>query len=186
MTITYTDHEIPSHPYGGRVVADTAAVVDREPYTPVYARSGKARNGRKAVKTWMILAPVGAVVLIGGAAAMMMGGETTSSLGAPVPVAAPPAALPTPEAVAPLSTEAPVKTVIAAPAPAARPAARTATPFARVRPAAVVSVAPAEPAPVPAGPQPYLSGTATPAATSLPPQSVPVLPPEPITSPPLD
>ena len=41
-------------------------------FVPRYARPTKSK---KAVKTWMILAPIGAVVLLGSAAAMMMRGE---------------------------------------------------------------------------------------------------------------
>ena len=41
-------------------------------FVPRYARPTRSK---KAVKTWMILAPIGAVVLLGSAAAMMMRGE---------------------------------------------------------------------------------------------------------------
>ena len=45
--------------------------VDSEAYVPVYARSG-ARKSNKPLKTWMILAPLGVLVLGGAAAAMLM------------------------------------------------------------------------------------------------------------------
>lgn len=58
MSLTYTDHTRTDN-------TDTV-------FIPAYAR-GKSRKN-KGVKTWMILAPIGAVVLAGSAAAMLMGG----------------------------------------------------------------------------------------------------------------
>ena len=80
MSITYPEQIVVDRPAAASGAAGKTTVVDSAPYTPVYARSGKARNGRKAVKTWMILLPIGAVVLIGGAVAMAMGGETAGPL----------------------------------------------------------------------------------------------------------
>ena len=51
MSVTYTDQVRPA-----------AARVDSEAYVPVYARSG-ARKSNKPLKTWMILAPLGVLVL---------------------------------------------------------------------------------------------------------------------------
>ena len=55
MSVTYTDQVRPATPRPG-------ARVDSEAYVPVYARSG-ARSSNKPVKTWMILAPLGVLVL---------------------------------------------------------------------------------------------------------------------------
>ena len=90
MSITYPDHIVVDRPVPSNAGTGANPVVDSAPYTPVYARSGKARNGRKAVKTWMILAPIGALVLIGGGVAMAMGGETAEPLDAPVAMASMP------------------------------------------------------------------------------------------------
>jgi hypothetical protein len=191
MSLTYPDPVAATRALDDRPLASEAAVAGREPYTPVYARSGKARNGRKSVRTWMILAPVGALVLIGGAVAMIIGGEA-SPADAPLPMAAVPMVAPlqagpaAPRDVAP----SPVIATPVARAPAARVAtqARASVPTSRSRPQAAVAVAPVEPAPVPAptGPQPYLSVTEAPAVTAAPPPPTPVLPPEAVTGPPLD
>ena len=52
--------------------ANTEARADDTTFVPRYARTTKSK---KSVKTWMILAPIGAVVLLGSGVAMMMGGE---------------------------------------------------------------------------------------------------------------
>ena len=52
--------------------AETEARTEDTAFVPRYARNTKAK---KSVKTWMILAPIGAVVLLGSGVAMMMGGE---------------------------------------------------------------------------------------------------------------
>ena len=62
MSVTYPD---PLKPYGDRVeVNPNADGASDEPFVPVYARTGKStrRNGGK-IKTWMILTPVGILVL---------------------------------------------------------------------------------------------------------------------------
>ena len=111
--------------------------IREEPFVPVYARNRRTTRGRKGgVKTWMILAPIGVLVLGAGAAAMMMGGEES----APAPLAEPAATGPVLPAQ-PLLTEtppveaAPVVEATPAPAPVARraapvpaPARRAATP----------------------------------------------------------
>lgn len=48
-----------------------------ETFVPRYARPAKST---KSVKTWMILAPIGAVVLLGAGVAMMMGGGEQAAL----------------------------------------------------------------------------------------------------------
>lgn len=189
MSITYPDHIASDRPLAGNTVG-TASVAESVPYTPVYARSGKARNGRKAVRTWMILAPIGALVLIGGGVAISMGGEASAPLGAPVPVETLPPARPVAPEAAPMAAPTPAVAAAAtqaAPVPVARPAVETRSRAAVVRPRVVAEpvVAAVEPAPPPAGPQPYLAA-AEPAATAAPAPSTPVLPPETVTGSPID
>lgn len=188
MSITYPDHVAVNRP---TALAPTPTA-ESAPYTPVYARSGKARNGRKAVKTWMILAPIGAVVLIGGAVAMAIGGQASEPLGAPVSVE--PTVMAAPIMAVPLTDTAPAALVPPAPpvavaetTPEVRPAAlpRSRTSMVSTRAAVTPVVAPAEPAPTPAGPQPYLS-VAGPAVVVAPSPPTPVLPPETVTGPPID
>lgn len=196
MSITYPDHVVVDRPVSGALVAASTPVADNAPYTPVYARSGKARNGRKAVKTWMILAPIGTLVLIGGGVAMAIGGETSVPLAAPAPVASAPFAAALPVAApapAPLALEPPAmaETVTErAPTPVAAPpaATRTRTPAARPRVETTPVAAPVESAPSPVGPQPYLDAAepVPPATTAAPAQPTPVLPPETVTGPPID
>jgi len=49
----------------------TPAVTDNV-FVPSYARGSRKK---KSVKTWMILAPIGALALLGGGAALMMSGD---------------------------------------------------------------------------------------------------------------
>ena len=193
MSITYPDHIVVDRPVTANAVAATTPA-DNAPYTPVYARSGKARNGRKAVKTWMILAPIGALVLIGGGVAMAIGGETSAPLGAPVPVESAPfaAALPVTDTT-PMAMEtaaAPEAIVEAASAPVVTPPAeaRSRAPALRSQVEASPVVAPVETAPPPAGPQPYLSAAepVEPATTAAPAPTPPVLPPETVTASPIN
>lgn len=172
MTYTYND-DIKTHPPTG--VAEAG-------FTPVYARK---TGGRKAVKTWMILAPVGVLALAAGAATMLMNPKDatpfaepavpTSSLGTSARIAAPA----TPAEAAPLVIEdaviepasAPARTV-RQPAPAARRAAPAPTSTPRV-----------ETPPQPAGPQPYTGNlntapTTTPAPTPTTPPPVVVIEPQ--------
>lgn len=132
MTLTYTDDH--ARPYG-----ETPAARAEEPYVPVYAR-GKSRKARKTgVRSWMILAPVGVLVLGGAAALMLMNGDGREA--APLEPAATAPVLPAaPAALAPgaAATSAPVE---------ATPVARDAAPAARAAP--VRRAAPAA-APAPA------------------------------------
>jgi hypothetical protein len=89
---------------------DRADAVREETFVPVYART-KAQRGRKGgIRSWMILAPIG-VLVIGGAAALMVmngGGDVAEAPLAeaaatapvlpttPVPLTAPLAAEPAP------------------------------------------------------------------------------------------
>jgi hypothetical protein len=170
MSVTYTDQVRPA-------AARPAARIDGEAYVPVYARSG-ARKSNKPVKTWMILAPLG-VLLVGGAAAamLMQPAEPAVEEAAPfAPLAAQLAAsetAPLNAASIPMETPADLTTATPIPPAAAAPVERRATPTsadpapaqaraARVAPRAAAPAA-AAPAPVveapvaPTGPQPYLS-----------------------------
>lgn len=165
MSVTYTDQVRPA-------AARPAARVDGEAYVPVYACSG-ARKSNKPVKTWMILAPLG-VLLVGGAAAaiLMQPAEPAVEEAAPfAPLAAQLAAseiAPLNAASIPMETPADLTTATPIPPAAAAPVERRATPTsadpapaqaraARVAPRAAAP-APVVEAPVaPTGPQPYLS-----------------------------
>lgn len=154
MSATYTDQVRPA-----------AARVDNEAYVPVYARSG-ARKSNKPIKTWMILAPLGALVVGGAAVAMLMQRATPAVEEAVpfAPLAAQLAASETLPLTAPsIPMETPAELTTAAPIPpsVAAPVERRAAP---VTPAHVARVTPRAPAPeaveapvAPTGPQPYLS-----------------------------
>ncbi len=166
MTYTYSD-DLKPHP-----VTSTT-----EPgFTPVYARK---TGGKKAVKTWMILAPVGVLALAAGAATMLMNPKDATPFAEP---AAPASSLSTPARIetpaapveaAPLVIEnatvepapAPVRTVRPA-APAARRAAPAPTATPRV-----------ETPPQPAGLQPYTGNLNTAPTTSTPTTPAPTTPP---------
>lgn len=179
MTITYP-HDRPGSTDG---LPDAPR---DEPYVPVYARARSARSRKGGVKAWMILAPIGVLVLGGVATALVMGqGDDV----APVPLAEPAATgpvLPTQPLVNEISAaETPARTTIevapepavrAAPAPA--PARRAAPAEARrstPAPAPATREAPAEPA----GPQPYTSSlnTAPPTTAPATPAPTPASPP---------
>ncbi|WP_313004967.1 hypothetical protein [Brevundimonas sp.] len=174
MSVTYTDQVRPAAPR-----------VDSDAYVPVYARSG-ARKSNKPVKTWMVLAPLGVLVVGGAAAAMLMQpAETTApatveaapieaplAMAATSPLTAPSVPIETP---ADLATAAPIPPAAAAPVER-RAAPPTPAPARAVR-AAPPAAAPVVEAPVPTGPQPYLSVApeATP-VTVAPPAAAPVTP----------
>ncbi|MDZ4375279.1 MAG: hypothetical protein U1C74_28175, partial [Phenylobacterium sp.] len=71
MSMTYAD-----------VTTNTAAVDATgrsadEVFVPRYAQRRSRSN--KSVKTWMIIAPIGALAVIGTAAALMMGGDAPAA-----------------------------------------------------------------------------------------------------------
>ena len=178
MTVTYTDDSLRNDP------------VRDEVFVPRYARTGRARK-KGGVRAWMILAPVGALALIGGAAAVMMSGETgegslvQTEQPAPIVRTAP---LESSSASTALATGLPSNATITEVAPAPAPVVREAPPAPpsaiQRRQPAERRAAPAEPAPVvepaptePTGPQPYTStlnsqpspaDTRTPAITPTP------------------
>ena len=147
-----------------------------EPFVPVYARTRSARSRKGGLKTWMILAPIGVLVLGGAAAALMMGGGEEPAATVLEPAATAPVlpATPIPSETA-LIEVAPIDAapVEAAPTPVARrqttPApARRAAPVRETAPTVAastrVSTLPAEAA---TEPQPYtaeLNTAPTPAA----------------------
>lgn len=161
MTVTYTDD-----------LKHTETRPDRaeQVFTPVYARSKSRRT--KPFKTWMILAPVGAVVLSGSAIAMMMAPPSTGRLAEAepageamtMPLSAPLATIPEPVAMTPAAVEAPAPAAApvarAEPAPAMR---RSASPPA-ARPVAAPQAVSAEPM----GPRPFSSETSATAEAAAP------------------
>lgn len=133
-----------------------------EPYVPVYARTrGSTRSRKGGVKAWMILAPIGVLVLGGVAAAMIAGSGDDA---APAPLAEP-AATPPVLSAQPVVTETAPLTAAPAPveaAPAPAPAVtRTRAPVRRSAPTVRASTTAPAPAPrveapaEPTGPQPY-------------------------------
>lgn len=150
-----------TYPHNGSRPHDQAfEAAPEQPFVPVYARQGRTARGRKrGVRTWMILAPVGVLVLGAAAAAMMLGGRDEV---APAPLVEPAATAPVLPSQPSLVQAPPVEATPVAPvveaSPAPTPVARRAAPAAR-RPAAPAPapaaaprvVAPAEPA----EPQPY-------------------------------
>ncbi|CAN5237527.1 hypothetical protein BH10PSE2_BH10PSE2_00410 [soil metagenome] len=109
MSVTYTDETVAPRisrtPYAGQVAASNSTASEMD-YVPSYARRpAKA----KKVRTWMILAPIAAVALIGGGAYMLMNSGSD-----PAPLAEPA----TPVAMAPATSPVvqPAQTTVAAPA----------------------------------------------------------------------
>lgn len=176
MTVTY--------PHDRSVNPDLSSdAVREEPFVPVYARTGRSARGRKGgFKTWMIMAPIGVVVLGVGAAAMTMGGGEDV---APVPLVEPAVSAPV-LPVQPPQAEAPVAPIVESPAPVVRSAPASAPARASRRaapaPAPAARATPATPDPVaaaPSGPQPYttnLNATPAPAPTTAPPPVVVIEP----------
>ena len=169
MSVTYPAD--PTKPYGDRLesprVDPHAELAREEPFVPVYARSGKARAGQSKIRTWMILVPVGAIVLGGIGAMLVMGGgeEASAPLAEPAATAPVLSTLPAPvvtgTATAPLTSASTPAPVVTAP-PAVRETAplRRATPAPAPRreaaPASAATPRVVNPAPAPAvGPQPY-------------------------------
>lgn len=176
MSVTYTDQVRPA-------AARPAARIEGEAYVPVYARSG-ARKSNKPVKTWMILAPLG-VLVVGGAAAAMLMQPTEPAVEEAAPFAPLAAQLAASE-IAPLNApsipmETPADLTTAAPIPPAA-AAPAQTRAARVTPRAAAPAPVVEAPVVSTGPQPYLSVAPAPTIVtpSAPPSAAPVTPSAPI------
>ncbi|TFW00869.1 hypothetical protein E4M02_13020 [Brevundimonas sp. S30B] len=141
----------------------------------------KARAG-KPIKTWMILAPLGAIVLVGSGALMLQGGDnTTAALTAEPAATAPTPATSLAAPVAPTATETtpapiPAAPVETSPAPVQRAASQTRA----AAPAAAAAETPVEPV----GPRPYAAEAPPTAALNAPPASA-APPPPAITTQPL-
>lgn len=160
MSLTYPDTRPEPQPIVPEMISREA-----ETWTPVYARRPVRRKGK--VKSWMILAPVGALTVAAlGAWALMNPGE---EIAAPAPAESAPMAAPA-VTTDPLLTEAasPEDAVVQPPLEAAAepveasPAPAASTPHADPAPAPAAREVQAEPAaePVetvapPAGPQAY-------------------------------
>lgn len=175
MSMTYTtdrepgifEETLPADRYNAATRRDDGDVA-----VPAYARGARASSGRK-LKTWMILAPLGAVILVGAGAVMLtQGGEEAAPLAESIAaMPAPTQALPTPMAGVEGSAMAaggpaaesplPASTVAVAPtpAPAAAPVERQAAPVTRrAAPAAPAAATPrVEAAAEPTGPRPYVA-----------------------------
>ena len=178
MSVTY--------PHDRALPHDTQVEAPREePYVPVYARTRGSTRGRKGgVKTWMILAPLGVLVLGGVTAALMVGDRNETAV---APLAEPAAtgpvlpAQPVLAGTAPVDAAAPAAVIEAVPEPVVRSAP---APERRAAPAPVRRAAPA-PAPAtreapaePEGPQPYTSSlNTTPPAAPAAPAPAPAAPP---------
>lgn len=132
---------------------------EAEAYTPVYARRPLRRKGK--VKSWMILAPVGALTVAAlGAWALMNPGEET---------AAPAAAEPAPMAAPALTTD-PLLTETVSPEDAVLQPPLEATPApAEASTAPAASTPRADPAPAPAAREARAEPAAEPVETVAPP-----------------
>jgi hypothetical protein len=173
MSVTYTE--------------DTVSPIADDTYVPAYARKPVRQ---KKVRTWMVLAPIAAVALIGGGTFMLInnGGETAQPLVEPAaaPAASPmsPAVSATEAAAAPMTAAAAPAPVAAAsaPAPVVREAApvRRAAPVARRESASVTAAPRVETPAQPSGPQPYAAATSSlNTATPAPAVAAPAVTPAP-------
>lgn len=175
MSITYTDDQ--------NTQTETA-------FVPSYAR----RSARpKKVRTWMVLAPIGAIALIGGGALMLMNGPSSAPAPLAEPAAPAVASLPVNPAVtpmtnamtplAPLATPTPVEaaqvTREVAPAPRTAPV-RRAAPVVRAEPTTPPTPRIETPA-EPTGPRAYSASPAVTPSTSAP-VTAPAAPPAPAIS----
>lgn len=185
MTITY--------PHDQSIRNDGLTDAPREePFVPVYARTRSATGRKGGVKSWMILAPIGVLVL-GAAAVVLVTAQGDEA--APAPLAEPAATGPVLTTQPVVSEIAPVETpagttieVVPEPAaaPAPAPTRRAASaPVRRSTPAPAPAPATREAPAEPAGPQPYTSSlnttpptsaTATPAASPAPPPVIVIQP----------
>lgn len=158
MTVTHVDNTLRNDP------------INEEIFVPRYAQTGRRKKG--GVRTWMILAPIGALVAIGGGAVMMMGGPETEPLVAErtAPLVQPAAPLESSTASAALTPgDLPANVTITetVPAPVVREAPPAPPPAVQRRQPAERRAAPIETAPAEAvatppatGPQPYVAPSA--------------------------
>ena len=178
MTYTYTQDTMAPRLEREPVTTEQDAV-----FTPSYARRPVKQ---KKLKTWMVLAPIGALALIGGAATMLLtGGDETQPLAEPAPTAVASTPL-VPATVSPPLSSTPVASMpapaVVTPAPVVRQAApvRRAAPVTRSEPARNASPAPRMQAPAdPTGRQAYSPSVAASTSSPAVPTSTPVTPPAP-------
>lgn len=147
MSMTYTD------------APERAVEADAPIVTPAFARVG--RKPRSGVRTWMILAPIGAIVLAGSAYLMLTAPETATPLNeAPAPAIEPaplapmtPMEIPVPTMEAPVALEAAPASAVPVAAPTVRapaaPAPRVETPVEPTGPRPYAAEAPAAAVPTP-------------------------------------
>ena len=158
MTVTYTD-------------TDRNAPMTADAFVPRYAR---ARRARKGVRTWMILAPIGARVFVGGGAVMMVGGAESQPLVEPETVS--PLVRPLETTTAPLESSVDPSSLAnaAAPPPLVREAPPVPPPAIQRRAAPVQAATPrVETVPEPTGPRAYSASSAA-NTTDASPETPPV------------
>lgn len=204
MSMTYTNNTTSKLGREGRPLRPAGAPRTpdaEEPIVPSYLR--RTARPQKKMRSWMILAPIGGLVLLGGAVVMLFNPaeEPAAPLAEPAPVTAPAAGEPTLTSPSALEASAGAPVVIAesapapvatppvsrtASAPASRPQASSQTP-----PSAASSQATSEVA-EPTGPRPYApnpstqalnTAPATGATATPPPTSAPVIATRPLTPP---
>lgn len=174
MSVTYTD--------------DRNEALREDTFVPVYARTKASRARKGGVRSWMIMAPIGALVIGGAVAAMMLSGGDV----APAPLAEPAAtapvlpATPAPMAMEPAPVDSTPTPVVreATPAPAPAPV-RRAVP--RVQASAPVQAPAATPAPRVVTPAPTpspMTSTLNSAPATPAPVVTPAPTPAPVTPPP--
>lgn len=186
MSVSYPAD--PLKPYADRVdVVPAVESANQEPFIPVYARRGKSarRKGGK-IKTWMILTPVGLLVLAGlGVVALRGGEETVTPLSEPAATA--PVVSATPLVAPVMSASTPAAIVRANPAPA--PVLRRANPVRRAAPiparpaAATLTPRAAAPAPTPRVATPVPAPTSAPATSQTPMLNMAPMTPAPAATP---
>ncbi len=159
MSMTYADATT------NTTAVDATGRSSDDVFVPRYAQ----RRGRsnKSVKTWMIIAPIGALAVIGTAAALMMGGDEPAAPAS----SAQPLATPAPQMQTAPSAFSPAETPVAQPVPVeptlqAEPASEPHRATAPSRRAASSAATAERPAPsvdtpaAPTGPRPYSAATA--------------------------
>jgi hypothetical protein len=173
MSITYTQDGV--RPFG-----ETVEPLAEESFVPRYARTGRtARGGKGKIKTWMILAPIGVVVLGGVVAALALAPREESLVS---PLSEPAATAPVLPAVPATPVEVPLAPV-APPVPA--PVIREVAPVPAARRAPIRRAAPV-PAPrveAPAVVPPTSSATSTLNAAPAPAPATPTPAPAPVEPP---
>lgn len=174
MSMTYTDNTASNLGRGSRPLTPAGAPRTpevEEPIVPSYLR--RTARPQKKMRSWMILAPIGGLVLLGGAVVMLFNPaeEPAAPLAEPAPVTAPAAGEPTLTSPSALEASAGAPVVITE-----APAAPVATaPVART--ASAASSQAASEAAEPTGPRPYTPNPSTQALNTAPATGATVTPP---------